>query len=324
MTDSAIAFFEGKFVPLSEAKVSVQVHALNYGTAIFEGIRGYYNPEKDEMYLFRLLEHYHRMLNNCKLIKIELPYSAEDLCDITIEMLRRNRFKQDIYIRPLAYKTAMQIGTKLSPGSDFSLFAVPMGEYIATTRALSVCISSWRRVEDNSIPPRGKIAGSYVNSALAATEARDNGFDEAVVLNNDGHVAEGAAMNLFMIRYGKLITSPITANILEGITRLTVMKIAKEEMDIESEGRQIDRSELYMADELFFCGTGAQIAPIGSVDHRKIGDGNPGPITLKLQKLYDRVVRAQEPKYLDWCTPVYKSQKDYSENVKEIVKTAVN
>ena len=181
MTDSAIsaiAFFQGEFVPLSEAKVSVQIHAFNYGTGIFEGIRGYYNREQDEIYLFRLVEHYRRMLNNCKLIKIELPYSAEDLSELTSEMLRRNNFKRDVYVRPLAYKTSCQIGTKLSPGSDYTMFAVPMDDYIATDRALAVCISSWRRVEDNSIPPRGKICGSYVNSALAATEARDNGFDE--------------------------------------------------------------------------------------------------------------------------------------------------
>lgn len=308
MTDSAIAFFEGKFVPLSDAKISVQVHGFNYGTAIFEGIRGYYNPDEEEMYLFRLVEHYRRMLKSCKIIKIELPFNEQELADLTCDLVKRNNFRRDIYIRPLAYKTACQIGTKLSPGSDFTVFAVPMDDYIATNRALKVCISSWRRVEDNSIPPRGKICGSYVNSALAATEARDNGFDEAVVLNNDGHVAEGAAMNIFMVRDGKLITTPITANILEGITRTTLARIAKEEINTEMEVRQIDRSELYIADELFFCGTGAQIAPIGSVDHRKVGDGNPGPITLKLQKLYADVVRGHNKKYLDWCTPIYKTE----------------
>lgn len=308
MTDSAIAFFEGKFVPLSDAKISVQVHGFNYGTAIFEGIRGYYNPDEEEMYLFRLVEHYRRMLKSCKIIKIELPFNEQELADLTCDLVKRNNFRRDIYIRPLAYKTACQIGTKLSPGSDFTVFAVPMDDYIATNRALKVCISSWRRVEDNSIPPRGKICGSYVNSALAATEARDNGFDEAVVLNNDGHVAEGAAMNIFMVRDGKLITTPITANILEGITRTTLARIAKEEINTEMEVRQIDRSELYIADELFFCGTGAQIAAIGSVDHRKVGDGNPGPITLKLQKLYADVVRGHNKKYLDWCTPIYKTE----------------
>ncbi len=308
MTDSAIAFFEGKFVPLSDAKISVQVHGFNYGTAIFEGIRGYYNPDEEEIYLFRLVEHYRRMLKSCKIIKIELPFNEQELADLTCELVKRNNFRRDIYIRPLAYKTACQIGTKLSPGSDFTVFAVPMDDYIATNRALKVCISSWRRVEDNSIPPRGKICGSYVNSALAATEARDNGFDEAVVLNNDGHVAEGAAMNIFMVRDGRLITTPITANILEGITRTTLAKIAKEEINTEMEVRQIDRSELYIADELFFCGTGAQIAAIGSVDHRNVGDGNPGPITLKLQKLYSDVVRGHNKKYQDWCTPIYKTE----------------
>jgi branched-chain amino acid aminotransferase len=308
MTDGAIAFFEGKFVPLSEAKVSVQIHALNYGTGIFEGIRGYYNQEREEIYLFRLADHFRRMLKNCNLIKIELPYTVDDLCNMTIELIRRNNFQRDLYVRPLAYKTSCQIGTKLTPGSDFTMFAVAMDDYIATDRALNVCISSWRRLEDNSIPPRGKICGSYVNSALAATEARDNGFDEAIVLNNDGHVAEGAAMNLFMIRDGKLVTTPITANILEGITRTAIMKFGKEELGLEHETRQIDRSELYMAEELFFCGTGAQIAPIGSVDHRKIGDGKPGPIALEIQKTYDRIVRGRNERYIDWCTPVFRTR----------------
>lgn len=308
MTDGAIAFFEGKFVPLSEAKVSVQVHALNYGTGIFEGIRGYYNKQEEQMYLFRLRDHYSRMLNNCKLIKIELPYNADDLAKLTVELVRRCNFRQDIYIRPLAYKNACQIGTKLTPGADITIFAVPMGDYIPTNRALKVCVSSWRRVEDNSIPPRGKICGSYVNSALAATEARDNGFDEAIVLNNDGHVAEGAAMNFFMVRGGRLITTPVNANILEGITRDTVIEIARKELGVESEARQIDRTELYIADELFFCGTGAQIAAVGSVDHRLIGDGNPGPITQALIKEYDKVVKGVDKKYIDWCTPVYEKE----------------
>lgn len=308
MTDSAIAFFEGEFRPLSEAKVSVQIHALNYGTGIFEGIRGYYNLQEEQMYLFRLREHYSRMLRNCKIIKIELPYNADELAKLTVELVRRCNFRQDIYIRPLAYKNACQIGTKLTPGADITIFAVPMGDYIPTDRALKVCVSSWRRVEDNSIPPRGKICGSYVNSALAATEARDNGFDEAIVLNNDGHVAEGAAMNLFMVRDGRLITTAVNDNILEGITRDTVIEIAHKELALEVETRQIDRTELYMADELFFCGTGAQIAAIGSVDHRLIGDGNPGPITQALIKEYNKVVKGMDKKYIDWCTPVYEKE----------------
>ncbi|MCS6885158.1 MAG: branched-chain amino acid transaminase [Acidobacteriota bacterium] len=301
----SIAFFEGRFVPLSEAKVSVQIHALNYGTAIFEGIRGYYNELNGQMYLFRLRDHYSRMLANCKLIKVDLPYDVDALCALTVELIRRCGFKENIYVRPLAYKNACQIGTKLVPGADITIFAVPMGDYIPTDRALKVCISSWRRIEDNSIPARGKICGSYVNSALAATEARDNGFDEAIVLNNDGHVAEGAAMNLFMVRAGELVTTPITANILEGITRDTVIKIARQEFGLSCQARQIDRTELYLADELFFCGTGAQIAAIGSVDHRVIGDGRPGPITLKLTEAYSKIVRGMDKKYIEWCTPVY-------------------
>lgn len=303
-----ITFFEGKFVPLAEAKVSVMTHAFNYGTGVFEGIRGYYNREEHEMYLFRLPEHYRRMRHNCRLLKIEMSNSVDDLCAITTELMRLNGFQTDVYVRPLAYKNAQQIGTKLSPGADFTLFAVRMGDYIDTTRALNVCVSSWRRIEDNAIPARGKICGSYVNSALAATEARDNGFDEAVVLNENGQVAEGAAMNLFIIRDGKLVSPPVYSNILEGITRSTVSQVAFEEFGIETEYRPIDRSELYVADEAFFCGTGAQVASIGSIDRRLIGDGEVGPITSQIQSFYNDIVRGRIPRYKQWLTPCYQKQ----------------
>ncbi|MBX7221637.1 MAG: branched-chain amino acid transaminase [Blastocatellia bacterium] len=299
------AYFEGKFVPLADAKVSVMTHAFNYGTGIFEGIRGYYNREEQEVYLFRLAEHYQRLLQNSRLLKIEMPYTVEHLCNLTTELVRLNNFDTDIYVRPLAYKNVCQIGTKLSPGADFTIFAVPMGDYVDTFRALNVGVSSWRRIEDNAIPARGKITGAYVNSALAATEARDNGFDEAIVLSEDGQISEGSAMNFFLIRNGRLVTTPIYANILEGITRHTVTELAKHELGIETEFRPIDRSELYVADEAFFCGTGAQIAPIGSIDRRPLGDGGVGPISAKLQHLYNDVVRGKLRRYSHWLTPCF-------------------
>ncbi len=302
---NGIAFFEGKFVPLADAKVNVMTHAFNYGTGVFEGIRGYYNRDEGEIFLFRLREHMNRLVHNCRLLKIEIPFPLEELCDIAADLIRRNGFAEDVYIRPLAYKNAQQIGTKLSPGADITMFAVPMGDYVDTSRPLDVAVSSWWRVEDNAIPARGKICGSYVNSALAATEARDNGFDEAIVLNQSGKVAEGAAMNLFIVRDGKLIGPPVYSNILEGITRSTVTRLALENLGIETEYRPIDRTELYMAEEAFFCGTGAQIAAIGSVDRKPVGDGTTGPITARLQALYGEVVRGRLPRYGDWLTPCF-------------------
>ncbi|MBI4748129.1 MAG: branched-chain amino acid transaminase [Acidobacteria bacterium] len=305
MALEGIAYFEGKFVPLADAKISVMTHAFNYGTGVFEGIRGYYNADHEEIYLFRLADHFVRLMQNAKIIKVEMPYTADQLCTIATELVKRNGFHTDIYIRPLAYKNVCQIGTKLSPGADLTMFAVPMGDYVDTTRPLNVCVSSWRRVEDNAIPARGKICGSYVNSALTATEARDNGFDEAIVLNENGQVAEGSAMNFFIVRDGRLISPPVYSNILEGITRNTVMRLAQEELGIETRFRPMDRSELYVADEAFFCGTGAQIAAISTIDHRPVGNGNVGPITEKLTVLYNKMVHGELSKYNHWLTPCF-------------------
>jgi len=303
MRHREIAFFEGRFVPLAEANINVMTHAFNYGTAVFEGIRGYWNGDDEEMYLFRPREHFVRLIQNASLLKMGLPYDADVLCELTAELVRRNGYREDVYIRPLVYKTARQIGTKLSPGEDFTMFVVPMRDYVDTSRPLSVGVSSWRRLEDNAIPARGKICGAYVNSALAATEARDNGYDEAIVLNAAGKVAEGAAMNLFILRGGRLVTTPVYADILEGITRHTVVELARWELGIETEFRPIDRSELYIADEIFFCGTGAQIAAIGAVDRRPIGNGQSGPVTRRLQALYADVVRGRVPHYRHWLLP---------------------
>lgn len=304
-TSQQYAYLSGEFVKLEDAKVSVMTHAFNYGTGVFEGIRGYYSEEKQQLYIFRLPEHYERMSRNCKVLKMKLPFSVDEMCRLTVKLARMNNHREDVYIRPIAFKSAKRIGVKIDDQDDFTVFMRPYGQYIETGRGLATCISSWRKLGDSSIPPRGKICGAYVNSALAGAEARDNGFDEAIVLNERGHVSEGSAMNLFVIRHGRLITPPVTDNILEGITRDCVMALAKNELGIETEVRSIDRTELYIADEMFFCGTGAQIAPVGSVDHRQIGDGNIGPITRQLQIVYNDVTHGHLEKYIHWLTPVY-------------------
>ena len=300
------AYFKGQFVPMEQAKVSVMTHAFNYGTAVFEGIRAYWNAEHEQLYVLRLREHYVRLLESAKILRMKLALDADAMSALTVELLQREGYREDVYIRPLAYKADEIIGVRLHNLHDeFTIFATPFGKYIDKDEGAHVCVSSWRRNDDNAIPPRGKVTGAYVNSALIKSEAQLNGFDEAIVLNHDGHVSEGSAENFFMVRGGKLITPPVTANILEGITRSTVIQLAKDELGIETVERQIDRSELYIAEEAFFCGTGVQIAAIASVDHYPVGSGRIGPITSQLRDLYFRVVRGQIEKYRGWCTPIH-------------------
>lgn len=303
---TTIAYFQGRFVPIAEAKVSVRTHALHYGTGCFGGVRGYWNDEEEQLFVFRLRDHYARFLRSARLLMMNLPYSVDDLARITVELLRQEGFREDCYIRPLAYKAEEVIGVRLHNLRDeFALFAQPFGRYIQNEEGAHACISSWRRVDDNAIPARGKVTGAYVNSALIKTEAQLNGFDEAIVLTQDGHVSEGSAENIFMVKAGQLVTPPVTDNILEGITRATIMELATRELQMPVVERPIDRSELYTADELFFCGTGVQVVAIVSVDRRAIGSGQIGPVVSRLRELYFNVVRGRVPQYRAWCTPVY-------------------
>lgn len=297
------AFLQGKFVPIGEAKISIMTQVVNYGIGAFGGIRAYWNEEQQQLYVFRIERHLQRLLNSCKFFNNTLPYSADELKQIIIELLRREGYREDAYVRPLVYNATEDITPRLYDVKfDFACFTKPLGNYIALQ--VRACVSSWQRVDDNIIPARGKITGSYINSALAKSEAHWNGYDEAIVLNADGHVAEGSAMNLFIVRDGTLITTPVSANILEGITRATVLQLARE-MGIPTQERAIDRTELYIADEVLFCGTGAQVAAVVEIDRRKIGDGKVGPIGKKLQDAYFDVVRGKVPAHRDWLTPVY-------------------
>lgn len=300
------AFFEGNIGPIENAKISIMTHAFNYGTGVFEGIRGYWNQSEEQLYIFKQREHYTRMFRNFNLFNILLSLTLDDVCEITVELARKNEFRQDMYIRPIAYKSSYEIGPRVHNLQDeFCIFNIPLGDYVDTKEGLKVMVSSWRRVPDNCIPARSKANGIYINSAFAATEAKQNGFDEAIMLTQEGNVSEGSAMNLFLVRDADLITTPVTANILEGITRETIIQLARDQLDIETTVRTIDRTELYLADELFFCGTGAQVAPVTSVDRRPVGNGKPGELTLKLQSLYFNVVQNRLPEYSQWLTPVY-------------------
>jgi len=300
------AYYRNEFVPLSEAKLGVMTHALHYGTAIFEGIRGNWNGEQQQIFIFRLREHYQRMFNGCRVMKIDLPYTLDEICRITVEMVEKCGFQEDIYIRPLAYKSSEALGVRLHDlDNDFLVFAMPWGRYIDVDKA-RCAVASWRRPDDNVNPPQVKSTGIYVNSALAKTEAIENGFDEAIMLGPDGHVSEGTGENIFLVIDGKLVTPASYNNILIGITRNTVIELAEKELGIETIERAIDRSELYTAQECFLTGTAAHITPVAEIDRRQVGDGEIGKVTGKLQGIYSDVIRGSNPKYLDWCTPAYK------------------
>jgi len=304
---ASYAFFNGKLVPLSEAKVGIMTHAFNYGTACFEGIRGNWNEEQGQMYIFRLREHYERLIESCRVLQIEIPHTMDQLIAITLELVQRCGYREDTYIRPMAYKSSEQVGVRLhNLEASFLIFAMPFGPYLDIAKGAKCCISSWRRVDSNMIPIRAKINGLYVNSALAKTEAAEKGFDEAILLTHDGHVSEGSGENLFLVIDGQLVTPPISDNILIGITRDTVMTLAKNELGIDTIERSIDPGELYTAEECFLTGTAAHVAPVIQIDDSSVGSGEVGSITKKLQDLYFDVILGKNKKYLDWCTPVYK------------------
>lgn len=299
-----IVYFDGQYIPMREARVGILTHALHYGTGVFDGIRGYWSNDEQELFVLRAMDHYQRWKKNCGILHIEVP-PAEDLCDLTTELIRRNNLRTDLYIRPLAYKSAERVGVAIDEQSAFAIVAIPFGEYLHSESGLHAGVSSWRRIDDNAIPPRGKICGAYANSALASDDARRCGFDEAILLNESGHVTEGATCNLFMVRKGRLVTADPSENILEGITRDSIAELAQHELALEVVERPIDRSELYVCEELFLTGTAVGVAPVVRVDHRQVSDGEIGPVTRRLRELYFDAARGHLPAYRRWLLPVY-------------------
>jgi branched-chain amino acid aminotransferase len=300
------AYFRKRIVPLEEANVNIMTHALNYGTGCFEGIRGNWNPQHEQLYLFRVREHFERLMRSARILRIEISETVDELCEITTEIVRRSGFQEDVYVRPIAYKSGSVIGVRLHGADlddDVSIFVAPFGLYLADG-GVRCCTSSWRRVPDTSIPGRAKVTGIYVNSALAHTEAHDRGYDEAIMLTHEGNVSEGPGENIFILSGGELVTPAPAEGILIGITRNTVIELARRELGIQTIERQIPRSELYTADECFMTGTAAHLTPVVEVDNRVIGSGEPGPLTQKLGALYKEIIRGNNPLYRDWCTPV--------------------
>ncbi len=295
-------YFRKKIIPLEEAKIGVMTHALHYGTGAFEGIRGNWNAKDKQIYIFRLKEHYERLLRGCRLLRIDLPYTVEELCKITVDVVRKCKFKEDIYIRPIAYKSSETTGVRLhNIDAEFVVYAFPWGRYIDVDKARCT-VAAWRFPKE---VPRAKLTGYYIVNALAKTDAIENGFDEAIMLNSDGYVAEGSGENIFLVIDGKLVTPGSFDGPLVGITRNTVITLAKNELKLDTIERHVDRVELYNAEECFLTGTAAHITPVAEIDRRKVGDGEIGKITKKLQKLYADVILGNNPKYRDWCTPAY-------------------
>ena len=302
----SLVYFNGRITPLSEANVSVTTHGLHYGTGCFEGIRAYWNEDHQQLYLLKLREHFERFARSRRMLRMGPGESVDELCDATVELLRQQGTRSDAYIRPVAFKSSRTIKLTLSALDDsIYIYAFPMGNYVDISAGLSVGVSSWRRVSGNAVPVRAKTTGAYINSCLAVDEAAANGFDEAIFLTQSGTVSEGSSCNIFVVKQGRISTTRAADDILEGITRDAVMGMLARDMGFSTEIRAIDRTELYDADEIFFTGTGVQVSPVTQVDRRAVGDGQPGPITMELQRRYLQAVRGEDPAYADWLTPVY-------------------
>ncbi len=299
------AYLNGELVPLEEARVGVMTQALHYGTAVFEGIRGNWNADHGQMYVFRLRDHYARLVEGAGVLRMQPKLSVDEMCDITLDLLRKSEFKEDCYIRPLQYKSTQALGVKLHGlEDDFLVFAFPWGPYLDVESA-RCCVSSWRRPSDNSIPPRVKSTGLYLSSAQCKTEAIESGYDEGIMLTPDGYVSEGSGENIFLVQDGKLVTPAVYCSILVGISRASVIELARRELGIETVERHVSRAELYTSDECFMTGTAAHVTPVSEIDGHKLGNGGVGEITGRIRDLYFKAIRGELEDYKRWCTPVY-------------------
>jgi branched-chain amino acid aminotransferase len=302
--DNLVAYFEGEYVALGDAKVSIMTHAFMYGTAVFEGIRAYWNEDQGVLYGLKLREHMERIRRNANILLMSDLPPVDELVHIVVETIRRNGFREDAYIRPCLYKSGKAIGVRLhNLPHELTVLALPFGNYIDIDKGVRLMTSTWRRNTDDALPARGKIVGGYVNMAFQKSEAELNGFDEALVLTADGHASEASAANMFVVRDGVLLTPPVSDDILEGVTRKAVLELA-EVLGIPVETRSIDRSEIYVADEMFLCGTGVQLSPVIELDHRSIAGGAIGPITKQLHEAYFGAVRGRDPRFAHWLTPI--------------------
>jgi branched-chain amino acid aminotransferase len=299
-------YFDGQFARYRDVHLGLMTHALHYGTGCFEGIRAYWNERRGQLYVLQGAPHYDRLRRSARILRMELPLDTESLVNITLELLRRNEFRTDTYIRPILFKSSEEIGVRLHGLAEvFAIYTVPFGRYVEIEAGIRCMVSSWRRVSDESVPARAKITGAYINSALAKSEAVEAGFDEAIVLSSTGHVSEGSAENIFIVKDGEVITPAVTDDILEGVTRKLIMNFTRDELRMPVVERSIDRTELYTCDEVFLVGTGAQISPVIEIDKRPVGTGKVGEVTQELQHIYFDACRGESQKYQELTIPVY-------------------
>jgi branched-chain amino acid aminotransferase len=299
-----LSYIRGKIVPAEEATISIQTHSMQYGTAVFGGLRGYYNSENDTVYMFRLRDHFKRLIQSTKIMQLSFDKTVDELCAITLDLVKQSGYKENIYIRPIVYTSSLELSPRFKDiPTDIAIYILCLNDYLDVNKGLKTGISSWRRIDDTVIPTFAKAAGGYVNSALAKSEAAQNGFDEAIFLDTRGFVSEGSACNIFLVRDSVLITPSLSSSLLEGITRRSILQIAKD-IGIPVIERDVSRSELYIADEVFFSGTGVQVAWVKEIDRRTIGEGVCGPITKKLQKLFFEIATGKNSAYNSWLTPI--------------------
>jgi len=303
MADGFKIWMDGRLLAEEEAALPVNSAAVFYATNVFEGLRAYWNAQDEELYCFRLAEHFTRFRESMKMMRFTIPYAEADLYEAVREVLRGNAVREDVHMHMVAYVG----GSGLDATSPTGLYINPRRRpSVGAGRGLHCCVSSWARTADNAIPIRLKSGSNYQNGRLAILQAKADGYDQPIFLNKEGHVAEGSGASFFMVRKGRLITPPVTADILESITRATLIEaICPDALGMEVVEREIDRTELYVADEAFFCGSGYEITPIVSIDRFPLGDGEVGPVTRRLQQAYLDVVRGSDRRHPEWRTPVY-------------------
>lgn len=300
------AFIKNRVCPIKNATVGIQSKAIQYGLGCFSGIRGHWNSKQKNLFLFRLEDHFARFAEAAKILGMKLNYNYPQFKKLIIDLVKKNKVKEDVYIRPTLYAASTLLTPRFdNDDDDLAIYMMSLKDYFHTATGLNVCISSWRRIDDDVISVKAKSTGAYAGSALAKTEAILNGYDETIFLNRDGKVCEASGANIFGVKDLELWTPPLGSNILNGITRRSLLELARKEMNLEVREEAFDRSMLYCFDELFLSGTAAKVTYISAVDHRKIGNGREGLVTKQLKDLYDKATIGNLKNYQKWLTPVY-------------------